>query len=85
MTITLNDTTILQAAQDATGWRPTMKGARTNTGANVRSGPSVNTAIVATLKPGVRVVTLGVTEAGFLLVVPAGWVSSELLDLEGDA
>jgi uncharacterized protein YraI len=82
MSITLNDITILQAVQDTTGWRPTMQGATTNTGANVRSGPSVNTPIVATLKPGVRVVVLGIVDNGMTLVIPAGWISQELLTLE---
>ena len=71
--------TILQAIEDGTGWRPEMDAATTNTGANVRSGPSVTFPAVATLKASVRIVRLGVDENGWTPVAVLGWVSKELL------
>jgi hypothetical protein len=79
MTLQIGEMTILQAIEDATGWRPQMDAAETATGANVRSGPSVNTPVVAVLKPGVRIVRLGVSDNGLAPVAVLGWVSQELL------
>ena len=79
MALQIGEMTILQAFEDGLGWRPTMDAAQTNTGANVRAAPSANGAIVATLKPGVRLVRLGVDENGWAPVAVLGWVSKELL------
>jgi hypothetical protein len=79
MTLQIGEMTILQALEDGTGWRPEMDAAETTTGANVRSGPSVNLPVVATLKQGVRIVRLGVSDNGMAPVAVLGWVSEELL------
>ena len=79
MTLQIGEMTILQAIEDATGWRPTMDAAATTTGANVRSGPSVSLPVVATLKQNVRLVRLGVSDNGMAPVAVLGWVSEELL------
>lgn len=75
--------TIIQAAEDATGWRPeelpAMNTARTTTGVNLRSGPAGKMPIVAVLKPNVQIVRLGVEEGGWVAVAACGWVSKELL------
>ncbi len=79
MTLQIGEMTILQAIQDGTGWRPEMAAAQTTTGANVRSGPSTNMPVVGTLKSGVRIVRLGVSDNGMAPVAVLGWVSEELL------
>lgn len=79
MTLQIGEMTILQAIEDGTGWRPEMDAAETTTGANLRSGPSVNMPVVATLKQRVRVVRLGVSDNGMAPVAALGWVSEELL------
>lgn len=83
MALTLNGMTIIQAAEDATGWRPedlpAMDGRVTTTGANLRAGPSVNLPVAAVLKANTRVLALGVSENGMQPVAVVGWVSSELL------
>lgn len=79
MTLQIGEMTILQAIEDGTGWRPEMDAAETTTGANLRSGPSVNMPVVAILKQGVRVVRLGVSDNGMAPVAVLGWVSEELL------
>lgn len=79
MTLKIGEMTILQALEDGTGWRPEMDAAQTTTGANVRSGPSVTTPVVAVLKQGVRIVRLGVSDNGMAPVAVLGWVSEELL------
>lgn len=79
MTLQIGDMTVLQAIEDGTGWRPAMDAAETTTGANLRSGPGVNLPIVAVLKPGVRLVRLGVSDNGMAPVAVLGWVSEELL------
>ena len=80
MALQIGEMTILQALEDGTGWRPAMDAAQTTTGANVRAAPSSNGALVATLKPGVRIVRLGVDDGGWAPVAVLGWVSKELLD-----
>jgi hypothetical protein len=79
MALQIGEMTILQAVEDGTGWRPSMDAAKTTTGANVRAAPSANGAVVATLKPGVRIVQLGVNDGGWAPVAVLGWVSAELL------
>jgi uncharacterized protein YraI len=79
MALQIGEMTILQAVEDGTGWRPAMNAAKTSTGANVRSGPSANMPVVATLKAGVRLVRLGVDDGGWAPVAVLGWVSAELL------
>jgi len=79
MTLQIGEMTVLQAIEDGTGWRPDMDAALTTSGANLRSGPSANLAVVATLKPGVRIVRLGVDDGGWIPVAVLGWVSKELL------
>ena len=79
MTLQIGEMTILQAVEDATGWRPTMDAAVTTTGANVRSGPGGSLPVVAVLKAGARIVRLGVDEEGWAPVAVLGWVSKELL------
>lgn len=79
MTLQIGEMTILQALEDGTGWRPDMDAATTTTGANVRSGPGASMPVVATLKPGVRIVRLGVDDGGWSPVAVLGWVSKELL------
>lgn len=79
MTLQIGEMTVLQAIEDATGWRPAMDAAETTTGANVRSGPSTGTPVVAVLKQGVRIVRLGVSDNGMAPVAVLGWVSEELL------
>lgn len=79
MPLQIGEMTILSAIEDGTGWRPEMDAAVTSTGANVRSGPSTNMPVVATLKPGVRLVRLGVDDNGWSPVAVLGWVSAELL------
>ena len=79
MTLQIGEMTILKALEDGTGWRPAMDAAVTSKGANVRSGPSANMPVVATLKPGVRIVRLGVDDGGWAPVAVLGWVSAELL------
>jgi hypothetical protein len=80
MTLQIGEMTILQALEDGTGWRPAMGAAQTTTGANVRAAPSASGAVVATLKPGVRLVRLGVDDGGWAPVAGLGWVSAELLE-----
>lgn len=79
MTLQIGEMTVLAAIEDATGWRPEMDAAQTTTGANVRSGPSVTTPVVATLQKNVRIVRLGVVDNGMVPVAVLGWVSEELL------
>jgi uncharacterized protein YraI len=79
MTLQIGEMTVLQAIEDATGWRPAMSAAETTTGANLRSGPATSMPIVAVLKTGVRIVRLGVVENGMAPVAVLGWVSAELL------
>lgn len=79
MALQIGEMTIIQAFEDGLGWRPSMDAAETNTGANGRSGPSVNTPVVAVLKRGVRVVRLGVVENGMAPVAVLCWISAELL------
>lgn len=83
MALQIGGMTVIQAAADATGWRPEelpeMDGATTTTGANLRSGPSASLPVVAALKPGVRIVRLGADENGWSPVAALGWVSGELL------
>jgi uncharacterized protein YraI len=79
MTLQIGEMTVLQAIEDATGWRPAMAAAETTTGANLRSGPTTGAAIVAVLKPGVRIIKLGVSDGGMAPVAALGWVSEELL------
>jgi hypothetical protein len=80
MPLQIGEMTIIEAFEDGTGWRPAMDAAQTITGANGRSGPSVNTPVVAVLKPGVRVVRLGVADNGMAPVAVLCWVSAELLE-----
>ena len=79
MALQIGEMTVLQAIEDGTGWRPEMSASETTTGANLRSGPSVNMPVVAVLQKGVRVVRLGVSENGMAPIVALGWVSEELL------
>lgn len=83
MTLTLNGLTILQVAEDATGWRPeelpAMDARITTTGANLRAGPSVNLPVVAVLKANMRLLALGAVDNGMQPVAVVGWISSELL------
>lgn len=83
MALQIGEMTVLQAIEDGTGWRPEMDAAETTTGANLRAAPSGEGAVVATLKPGVRVVRLGVDEGGWAPVAALGWVSRELLSGNG--
>lgn len=81
--VRINGVTVVQAAEDATGWRPeelpAMAGRLTTTGANVRGGPATNLPVVAVLKANARVIDLGVSDGGMALVALVGWVSRELL------
>lgn len=86
MTLKIGGMVVIQAAEDATGWRPEelpeMDAAKTTTGANLRSGPSINMPVVALLKSGVRIVRLGADEGGWAPVAVLGWISGELLQSE---
>lgn len=79
MTLQIGEMTIIEAFEDGLGWRPQMDAAETTTGANGRSGPSVNLPVVAVLKAGVRVLRLGVSDNGMAPVAVLCWVSEELL------
>lgn len=75
--------TVIQAAADATGWRPeelpAVDGRETDGYCNLRAGPSASAGVVAVLRPGVRVVVLGADDGGWQPVAALGWVSKELL------
>lgn len=81
--ISISGMTVVQAVEDATGWRPeelpVLDGRVTQTGANLRSGPSVNLPVVATIKPQMRVLVLGADQGGWVPVAAVGWISKELL------
>jgi SH3-like domain-containing protein len=83
MALEIGSITVIQAAADATGWRPeelpTMDGQETDGYCNLRAGPSDKAGVVAVLRPGMRVVVLGVDENGWAPVAALGWVSKELL------
>ena len=82
--MTVGGITVIQAAANATGWRPdelpVMDAVVTNTGVNLRSGPSVNQPVAAVLKPAVRLIRLGADEGGWVPVAVLGWISNELLN-----
>jgi SH3-like domain-containing protein len=87
MALEIGSITVIQAAADATGWRPEelpgMDGRETDGYVNLRAGPSDKAGVVAVLRPGVRVVVLGVEENGWTPVAALGWVSKELLKATG--
>jgi hypothetical protein len=55
-----------------------------NTNINVRSGPSTNSPVVASLNASTTVIAFGRNSDGTWLQIPDGWVFAELVTTDGD-